>query len=65
MCEVCRRIPCHPQCPNAPEPAEVYECEVCGDPICEGEYVYRLGDLTYCAECVKNGKEEVALDDYE
>ena len=28
MCEICHMTPCHPQCPNAPEPPAVYYCEM-------------------------------------
>lgn len=37
MCEICRQNPCHPRCPNAPEPTPVYECEWCKEPILDGE----------------------------
>lgn len=37
MCSVCRMNPCHPSCPNAPEPVPVYECCRCGYGILEGD----------------------------
>ncbi len=52
MCEECRMNPCHPRCPNAPEPPIVYKCEECGEPIYEGDFYYRVGDHKFCEACV-------------
>ncbi len=38
MCEYCHSFPHLPGCPNAPEPAAVYECEYCGRGIYPGDY---------------------------
>ena len=52
MCEICRSFPCRPQCPNA-EPQQVYTCDMCDNPIYEGDTYYRLADDTCCCEdCV-------------
>ena len=58
MCEICRMTPCDSRCPNAPEPIAVHECYLCGESIREGDTFYRLGELNYCEECVKWGREE-------
>lgn len=39
MCSVCGMNPCHPSCPNAPEPVPVYECCRCGYGILEGDII--------------------------
>ena len=58
ICEICRKKPCDSRCPNAPEPPAVCECYLCGEPIREGDYFYRLGELKYCEECVEDSREE-------
>lgn len=30
MCDECRMHPCHPRCPNAPEPRALFVCDECG-----------------------------------
>ena len=53
MCVVCRQTPCHPRCPEAPEPNEIYTCICCGDGIYAGDGYYDLlGDI-WCEECVR------------
>lgn len=47
MCEICHMTPCHPQCPNAPEPPAVYYCKVCGEPIVAGETYYEMDSEFY------------------
>lgn len=45
MCDICRQTPCHPCCPNAPDPVAIYTCKYCGEDIVEGdEYVEIDGD---------------------
>lgn len=40
MCEICRKYPCHPRCPNYEYPKTKYYCSVCGDGIYFGdEYI--------------------------
>lgn len=40
MCSVCRQSPCHPRCPNAPEPAPVAYCRICYEPLFAGDKHY-------------------------
>lgn len=53
MCEICRQNPCHPRCPNAPEPTPVYECEWCKEPILDGEEYLDTPDGPVCKECIE------------
>ena len=41
MCSLCRQFPCHPRCPNAPEPVPLMRCKECGEGIYEGDEVLR------------------------
>ena len=50
MCEICHMTPCHPQCPNAPEPPAVYYCKVCGESIVAGETYYEMDSEFYHEE---------------
>ena len=43
MCEICGQNPCHPRCPNAPEPKEVHICSECLEGIYPGD---RLKGMT-------------------
>ena len=61
ICRICRSLRCDPRCPNAPEPPTVCECDLCGESIREGDYLYRLGELKYCEECVEDAREEAEL----
>ena len=38
ICEFCRSIPCHPQCPNAPPLKIIGHCKYCNNPIYEDEF---------------------------
>ena len=38
ICEFCRSIPCHPQCPNAPPLKIVRHCKYCNKPIYEDDF---------------------------
>ena len=40
MCEICGQNPCHPRCPNAPEPKEVHICSECLEGIYPGDRFY-------------------------
>ncbi len=57
MCEICLRTPCLSQCPNAPLPPVVCECEECGDPIYEGDLYYHIGEHKFCETCVVENRE--------
>lgn len=37
MCDICRKTPCHPRCPNYIPPKANHYCSVCNDGIYEGE----------------------------
>lgn len=54
MCDICRQSPCHPRCPNAPEPDPVYTCKYCGEGIyVEDEYAEIDGEY-YHADCLSD-----------
>ena len=48
MCEICWQSPCHSRCPNADQPATIHLCEMCGEPICEGDEYYDMDGEAYC-----------------
>lgn len=53
MCMECRQNPCHPRCPNAPEPRVLFRCMDCGEGIREGDDYYDMMGEPYCESCVK------------
>lgn len=55
MCIECRQTPCHPRCPNAPEPKVRGRCEQCGEELREDyEYYTDNKDNKFCSDdCVK------------
>ena len=54
MCEICRQTPCHPRCPNAPEPKPVEMCCLCGEGICEGDEYLNTTDGCVCKGCLED-----------
>ena len=43
LCDLCRRDPCHPQCPNYMPSKASHYCSICGDGIYDGEeYIENL-----------------------
>lgn len=54
MCRVCHMIPCHPGCPNAPEPVAVKICGRCSDGIMEGEAYLDSDEGPICGECLSD-----------
>ena len=56
MCSECWQHPCHPSCPNADEPRAIYECDLCGYPIYEGDEMWVIQGDRYCAECIDESK---------
>ena len=52
MCSECLRTPCHPRCPNAPDPEPVYICDGCGHKIYDGDDVWHIQNEVYCEECI-------------
>lgn len=64
MCEICLTSPCHPACPNAPEPPAVYVCSGCGRSILDGdEYVDLMGEQ-WCLTCIKDNTRVAEYDPY-
>jgi hypothetical protein len=61
MCDLCLLYPCHPGCPNAPEPPVVCECSQCGEPIYEGDAVYDIHDEKWCESCIEDCRSEAEL----
>ena len=53
MCSECGYTPCHPRCPNAPEPKIMGYCEQCGYELREDyEYYVDNTDNEFCSfEC--------------
>lgn len=58
MCSECWMTPCHPNCPNAPEPEKVYNCSHCNEPIYVGEEYYEFNGEHFHEECF----EDIAVD---
>ena len=52
MCDICLQHPCHPRCPNAPEPASVTECICCGEKIYSGDGYYDVDGEPWCEDCM-------------
>lgn len=52
MCSMCMMTPCHPRCPNTPEPKPVYECERCGYGIFAGDKYYDSPEGYICKDCI-------------
>ena len=63
MCVVCRQTPCHPRCPEAPEPPVVYYCVNCGYEIYHGDYYYNIGGDPWCEDCISDLKLVAESDD--
>lgn len=59
MCNVCRQYPCHPRCPNAPEPE--LECAECGCGIYAGDKYLDSGGGAYCIWCLEEKTPEELL----
>lgn len=63
MCEICHSTPCHPQCPYAPEPPEIYTCKYCGEPIVAGdEYMEIDGDYYHLEDCAQDAALTLLLE---
>lgn len=54
MCDICLRSPCHPRCPNAPEPPVECECSNCGAELHVGDEAYNINGKEWCKECIKD-----------
>lgn len=64
MCEECRMTPCHPRCPNAPDPPSVFICSGCGDPIFDGEDYWDIMGEQWCANCIDSSRRIAEYDPY-
>lgn len=58
MCAECGMNPCHPRCPNAPEPVPVHECVKCGYGILVGDKFWDSPEGKICEECVDDMSAE-------
>jgi predicted nucleic acid-binding Zn ribbon protein len=56
MCEICQQNPCNPRCPNAPEPAPITHCALCGEPIYPGDTYYVIAE-DICEDCVLGSRK--------
>lgn len=63
MCEICLTTPCHPRCPNAPEPRIVHWCIHCYEPIREGDDFYDVDGEAWCEECMRNCRMVAEVDE--
>lgn len=63
MCSECHMSPCHPRCPNAPEPPKVYTCKICGEPIVEGDEYYEMDAEFYHEECFEDNAVQILMDE--
>lgn len=59
MCDICRRTPCHPRCPNAEEKVTEFVCFYCDEPIEFGEEFLKsdVGNTVH-AECFSSMDRE-------
>lgn len=62
MCSMCMMTPCHPRCPNAPEPEPVHTCRRCGYGIFEGDKFFDGPDGYVCEECLEDMAVEQILE---
>lgn len=53
MCSVCLSTPCHPRCPNAPEPEPVHNCSWCREPIFEEDEYMETSEGPVCKDCIE------------
>ncbi len=63
MCDICLRSPCHPRCPNAPEPPVVTSCIHCGEHIHEGEDYYNIDGEPWCENCIDDCRTVAEADE--
>lgn len=62
MCMICHQSPCHPRCPNAPDPPAVYTCKHCGEPITAGdEYLEIDGAYYHLEDCASDAAMDILL----
>ncbi len=64
MCAICGQFPCDSRCPNAPDPKTVVICEVCKEPIYEGEDMFKLDGCCYHDDCFRDCAVELLMEEY-
>lgn len=64
MCDICRVAPCHPLCPNAPDPPTVFICSGCGNNIYDGEDYWDIMGEQFCKNCIEDSRKEATYDPY-
>ena len=62
MCDVCRKMPCDPRCPNAPDPPSVFVCSGCGDLIYDGDDYWEIMGEQWCEDCIDDCKKVAVYD---
>ncbi len=65
MCSECRQTPCHPRCPNAPEPKAVFVCSGCSHEIYEGDDYWDIMGEQFCEECIDKARGVAEYDDFD
>jgi late competence protein required for DNA uptake (superfamily II DNA/RNA helicase) len=60
MCDICRRTPCAPQCPNFEDEPLLY-CDRCERAIYADDTYYEIGGI-YCENCMENSKRTADRD---
>lgn len=63
MCDICRQTPCHPGCPNAPDPPAVHTCKLCGEAIRVGDDYYEMDGEFYHEECFEDNAVKILMDE--
>lgn len=63
MCSECRQNPCHPACPNAPEPKPAFICDICDEGIYNGEPYYSINGNIICESCIDSCRYIADVDD--
>lgn len=59
MCELCRRVECVPDCPNAKAGCEdggkvaLAYCECCGKALYDGDECCLCADYVFCLDCIE------------
>ena len=64
MCDICKRTPCYPRCPNAPEPPTAYTCKYCGEPIVEGDLCYEIDGDHWHEECFNDDAVDILVEEF-
>ena len=62
MCSICGHYPCHPQCPNAPDPEAVYECASCKEPIRGGDDYFGFDGDYYHEDCFLDNAPSILVE---